>query len=127
LVKLLQQDRQRQHGMTAVGQFGDMGVELVQRDTAGAVLVLAEAAIGEHDGAMSRPVSGIVRGDLRFGGPSQDQRDKAKCQAGGAAHRSGPKEHVHDHALSPGPFPASAPSVTQKGRLNKILGNFYRM
>ena len=40
---------QDQVDLAAVGQFGDMGVELVQGDAAGALLVLTEAAIGEYD------------------------------------------------------------------------------
>src|SRR5690349_25114078 len=108
--------------MAAVGQYGEVGVELVQGDAARPVLVFAEAAISEYDGA----TLDIVCGDFRFGGTGQYQGGKPKCQYGGAAHRSGPKEHVQDHALSPGPFPVSASSVTQKSRANKIGADIYR-
>ena len=37
--------------MSAIGQLGNVGVELVQGNAAGAVLVFSEARVGEDDAA----------------------------------------------------------------------------
>ena len=91
--------------MAAIGQFGNMGVELVQGNAAGAVLVLAEARVGKDDAAAL-----VVHGDFRHAVAGHGRYRQAKRQtqqgAGQPPDRSGPKEHVQDHALSPGPFPA---------------------